>query len=277
MKTITTEPIEFEGKTVERAVEAACRHFGLSEDQLEIEILTKGSTGIFGLGGRKAKIKVVPKVVQVEEATPEAAVPEEEYQEAITPPAESEAQVEPPPSEMPEERPPEQKDMPEVDREEVLHAAKEIGEEILKKAGLEARIEIAMGDEGPYLNILGEDLSLIIGREGQTLGAIEYIINRMVARQLEGARGVMVDAQGYREKRKQSLVSLAHKMAQKAKRTGRPVALNPMGARERRIVHLSLRNFPGIRTRSVGEGGERKVIISPLNKRYKGRKRGPRR
>ncbi len=282
MKTIASEPVEFEDKTVDRAIEAARRHFGLPEEHLEIKILTKGSTGIFGLGGRKARIKVVPKVIPTE--TLEAEVTDESQEvpvEVVSPTDVQEGletiEVLPENSQQktPESHVPSRKL---ADREDVIQKAREVAGELFQKAGLDAQVEIKMGQEGPYLDISGQDLSLVIGREGQTLNAIEYIINRITARKMEGSRGVIVDAQGYREKRSQSLASLAQRMASKARKIGKPVALNPMGARERRIVHVSLRNFPGVKTRSVGEGRERKVIISPLNTRYRGRKRerGPR-
>ncbi len=270
MKTITAESVEFEGKTVERAVEAACRHFGVVAEELEIEILTKGSTGIFGLGGRKARIKARPKEV-AGEARPGVPRKGPEAGEDVEPAAGEpvrQVAVEPGEAVCAGE---------EEGREELLQVARSICEELLERAGLSAGIEIKAGEDGPYLDIVGEDLSLVIGREGQTLAAIEYIVNRMVARRSEGAKAIAIDAQGYREKRRQSLSSLARKMAQKARKTGRPVALNPMGARERRIVHLCLKNFPGIKTRSVGEGSERKVVISPVGKRYRGKKRSPRR
>ncbi len=287
MKTVTSESVEFEGKTVERALEAARRHFGLSDDQMEIEILTKGSTGIFGLGGRKARIKVVPKAApqtesKVSAPAPDKSPPEKKLQDTDRASASLEGKTpEISPSEVTATEAPKHAVVSEKfanetpDREKVLQKAMEVAKNLFEKTGLDCRTEIKTGPEGPFLDINGPDISIVIGREGQTLSAFEYIINRITAREIEGSRGITVDAQGYREKRNQSLASLAQRMAIKAKKTGKSVALSPMGARERRIIHISLRNFSGVKTRSVGDGRERKVIITPLNRRYRNRKRTP--
>jgi spoIIIJ-associated protein len=255
---------EFDGKTVDYAIEAACKYFEAKPDDLEINILTRGSTGIFGLGGRKAKIQAMFK-----EFTPP--VTEKKPEEESTP---IEAEVnrvtpEVPESEEDEIKP--GKDVPE-DLDKHISLAMEITEELLNKAGFAGRVEIKADKEGPYLDISGEDLSLIIGKEGQNLNALEYIVNRILRHRVESCTGVKLEAQGYREKRGKSISLLAHRMAKKAQKTGRAVTLKPLGAKERRLVHLTLKNVKGIRTHSVGEGIMRKVVINPARPRQRNTK-----
>lgn len=117
------------------------------------------------------------------------------------------------------------------------------------------------------LNIKGDGSGLLIGKRGQTLDAIQHILLKMIQK-IEGkeeTKKVMVDTEKYREKRMDYLKSLAKKLAEKAKRTGRPVAVNPMSSFERRIVHLALEKEEGVYTESTGEGSERKVMIIPKN------------
>ena len=255
---------EFDGKTVDYAIEAACKYFEAKPDDLEINILTRGSTGIFGLGGRKAKIKAVLK-----ELTPPVTEKKPEEENA---PIEAEANRHTP--EVPESeedviKP--GKDVPE-DQDKHISLAREITEELLNRAGLAGQVEIKADEEGPYLDISGEDLSLIIGKEGQNLNALEYIVNRILRHRVENRTGIKLEAQGYREKREKSISLLAHRMAKKAQKTGRPVTLQPLGARERRLVHLTLKNVKGIRTHSVGEGIMRKVVINPARPRQRNTK-----
>ena len=254
---------EFDGKTVDHAIEAACKYFEAKPDDLEINILTRGSTGIFGLGGRKAKIHAVLKELTppVTEKKPEENAPIEAEANRVTPEVpESEKDVIEPGKNAPE------------NRDEHISLAREITEELLNKSGLAGQVEINADEEGPYLDISGEDLSLIIGKEGQNLNALEYIVNRILRHKVESHTRIKLEAQGYREKREKSISLLAHRMAKKAQKTGRAVTLQPLGARERRLVHLTLKNIKGIRTHSVGEGIMRKVVINPARPRQRNTK-----
>jgi spoIIIJ-associated protein len=256
---------EFDGKTVEYAIEAACKYFEAEPDDLEINILTRGSTGIFGLGGRKAKIQVVlkkPTPPVAEGKAEEESGPTEAEANRNTPevPESGESMIEPG-MEAPE------------DQDKYISLAREIAGELLNKAGLAGQVVIKIGEEGPYLDISGEDLSLIIGKEGQNLNALEYIVNRILRHRFESHTGIRLEAQSYREKREKSISLLAHRMAKKAQKTGRPVTLQPLGATERRLVHLTLKDVKGVRTHSVGEGIMRKVVISPARRVHRQQQR----
>jgi spoIIIJ-associated protein len=116
------------------------------------------------------------------------------------------------------------------------------------------------------LNIRGEEGGLLIGRKGQTLDALEYLVNKMVHKSREGKKRIVVDTENYRTRREESLVKLARRLAEKARQTGRPVTISPLNAHDRRIVHLALKDDRSLRTRSAGAGLYRKVIISPEKK-----------
>jgi spoIIIJ-associated protein len=120
-----------------------------------------------------------------------------------------------------------------------------------------------LGMANAVLDIEGDDLGLLIGRRGETLQSLQYLLNLMVAQQLGRQEFFTVDVEGYRRRREDSLNSLARRMADQVKRTGRPVTLEPMPANERRIIHLALSESRSVSTASIGEGDERKVAISP--------------
>jgi spoIIIJ-associated protein len=113
------------------------------------------------------------------------------------------------------------------------------------------------------LDVTGEDLGILIGRRGETLASLQYMVNLMVGRQLKSRTTFGIDIDGYRRRREESLKGLALRMADRVRSTGQPVTLEPMPPNERRIVHLALAKDPTVITESVGEGESRKVAIAP--------------
>jgi spoIIIJ-associated protein len=138
---------------------------------------------------------------------------------------------------------------------------------ILERMGMDGVVEAREDDERITLEIQGRDAGLIIGRQGATLDALQYLVNRMVAHGQEdaGRKPIAIDAEGYRGRRAESLVELAHRLADKVRKTGRPVAAQPMSAADRRVMHLALADASDVTTRSEGEGIERHLIIMPLD------------
>jgi spoIIIJ-associated protein len=118
-------------------------------------------------------------------------------------------------------------------------------------------------DEGLFFDIEGEDSGLLIGRRGETLRALQLLVRTVVGRKLGANANLTVDVEGYDERRKQSLVNLADRVATRVIKTGRSIELEPMSARERRIIHISLAGQNGIETESSGDGRERRVVIQP--------------
>ena len=118
-------------------------------------------------------------------------------------------------------------------------------------------------DEGPFFDIEGEDSALLIGRRGETLRALQLLVRTIVGRKLGTNLNFSVDVEGYDDRRRQSLANLADRVASRVIKTGRSIELEPMSARERRIVHISLADQKGIQTESSGEGKDRRVVIQP--------------
>jgi spoIIIJ-associated protein len=139
----------------------------------------------------------------------------------------------------------------------------EVLQELLAKCRFRAKVKTDEHDERVELTVVGPDASMLVGKKGQTLDAVQYLVNRIVGRRLGEHKPVSVDADGYRERREASLVELAKRLSEKAQQEGKIVALNPMSARDRRVVHLTLRDTPGISTRSEGQGEERRLLIVP--------------
>ena len=150
-----------------------------------------------------------------------------------------------------------------ADEERGLEIAKETLENILIRIPVEATVEAHQMDGKLILNIEGDRSGLLIGRKGKTLDALQFIVNKIVNKALEKRVNIVVDSENYRERRKESLVQLAHKMGDKAKRIRKPVATNPLNPHDRRIVHLALKEDEGLDTRSRGEGLLKKVVIIP--------------
>jgi len=156
---------------------------------------------------------------------------------------------------------------------EVASIAKEVLEKLLAGMKVQAMVTVSTQKEegvpGPapvVLDVNGEDLGILIGRRGETLSSLQYVVNLMVSRRIKSYAGVTVDVEGYKERRREALRSLAQRVAERVRSTGRSVTLEPMPAAERRIVHLALRDNPEVTTQSIGEGENRKVAISPKKK-----------
>jgi len=220
---------EFEGKTKEEALEKACEELGLSKDQIQVEVLSYGSTGIFGLVGvKKARIKVIP---------PESYKIEPE---------------EPPVSSSPSE--------------DVSDRAREALENMVSFIVDDATVTVENASDTVKLNVEGSDSALLIGKHGRTLDALQYIVQKIVHKERKSRKRVVVDVEGYRDRRKASLTQLALRLGEKVKRSGKPATISPMNAYDRRIVHVALKDESRVRTQSMGSGALRKLVIYPQKK-----------
>jgi spoIIIJ-associated protein len=141
---------------------------------------------------------------------------------------------------------------------------REVLERILEAIGVRARIELRENDESLVASVGGRELGLVIGKHGQTIDAIQYLVNAIVWRgQSDDRKPVVVDAAGYRARREATLDTLAVRNAERAVSSGRTVELEPMTAVERKVVHVRLKEFPGVTTRSEGTEPNRFVVIEP--------------
>jgi len=284
----------FEGKSVDVAVETACKELKISKDRLKYEIISYGSTGIFGIVGvKKAKIEVtLPEVsVKHEDAHHEVkagvkSLVDEAFsgKKAKAPVVSSDDEFVLDAAE-PEEDPAYDGFEDEEDVDERMAAAiNDLSDEVIEKGTIalqkisdaiteDASIRVEKEKDRLVYNIEGGDPSLLIGKRGQTLEAVQYLIDKLVNRNADARVRVQVDVGGYLETRKKNLEGLALRLADKAKKTGKPSTIGQMTAHDRRIVHLALKDDNGVRTQSMGEGYYRRLVIFP--KRNSGRRRKP--
>jgi spoIIIJ-associated protein len=154
--------------------------------------------------------------------------------------------------------------MPAADESELAAAVRELLERIVREIGIQAHLSIEEDEESVTASFSGRDLGLLIGKHGQTIDAIQYLANAIVHRgKPDERKAIVVDAAGYRERRKASLDALALRSAERAASSGERVELEPMTAVERKVVHLRLKNYPGVETTSEGTEPNRFVVISP--------------
>ena len=208
--------LEVSAKTVDEAIQSALEQLGVTEDQVEVVVLTKGKSGLLGMGSEEAKVRV-SLLGGLEE------------------------------------------------RGDVASVAKEVLETLIQSMGISAEVSVTQGsttNELPLtLDIEGDDLGILIGRRGQTLASLQYIVRLIVAEKLKMWVPTNVDVAGYKKRRYESLRSLALRLAEQVKRNRRLITLEPMPADERRIIHLALADHPDVATQSMGEGEARKVAI----------------
>jgi len=160
--------------------------------------------------------------------------------------------------------------LPAIEPDETTEAAIAVATELLSQMGFQVRVvpqEVADDDaDGPPtvgVNVLGNDLGMLIGRRGEHLAQLQYLVNLLVNRRIGHWTRISVDIEGYKRRREESLIGLAERVARQVARSGRAIQLEPMPANERRIVHLALRDDPEVMTESSGEGDLRRVAIQP--------------
>lgn len=236
---------EFEGKTVQKAVHLAAKALGITEADLKYDIVSHGSTGIFGLASiKKARIKVkgIERTERSAETKPE------------------DVDAEPP------DAPKQNTPLETWGLEESQQIAEAILRRMVDAISPESTISIDTNDRHLRFHIEGGNSSILIGKRGQTLEAMQLILDKAVRRLNGHALRLQVDVEGYLAKKKAGLVRTAQQLAQKVTTKGSPATAGYLNAQDRRIVHLALKNDPNVRTQSVGEGPFRKLMIYPKRK-----------
>jgi spoIIIJ-associated protein len=218
-------PFEAEGATIDEAIANALAALGIGREAAEVEIVQDAKRSVLGFGGQPARVRVSVRSV-LGESAPVATGDSSATEDAA----------------------------------EVLR-------KVLSFMDIPAQVDAAAGEEPGEIRlaISSEAGGLLIGRHGQTLDALEYIVNRIAGRNDEHARRVIVDAEGYRERRRHELAEMATRIAARVRQTSRAHTMNPLSPRERRIVHLTLADDPSVSTGSVGEGELRRVVVSPAH------------
>jgi spoIIIJ-associated protein len=239
--------LEVIAPSVEEALAQGLTQLGLTQDQVDFEVLDSGSRGFLGIGGRQVRVRLTIK----DEPT------------TSTPPA-SEKQMKSTP------RQESQKDEDNVPNDdEILEYARKTVEDLVTYMKVDAQVTAHYGspDEEGEVSILvdirGDDLSVLIGRHSEKLNALQYISGLIVGKKAGKWVQMVVDVEGYRNRRERQLRQLARRMAEQAIRTNRRQVLEPMTASERRVIHLELRGMPEVETTSIGEEPNRKVTIIP--------------
>jgi spoIIIJ-associated protein len=216
--------IEKSARTVDQAIKLALTELNRNLEEVEIDVLSEGSRGIFGIGNEEARVRVRTG---------------------------NDAGIE----------------------KDTMDIIKDTLENILEKMGIDASVvyqegETCSDDEGEeapaVYNIEGDELGILIGRRGQTLSCLQYIVKIIAANRIQDSLpSIIVDVNGYKQKRQQVLVELAERVAEQVDNSGKSFTLEPMPAYERRIIHMALSSHPGVKTESVGFGEDRKVSIIP--------------
>jgi len=225
---------EGSGRTVEEAIREALKILGARREDVDLMVLDEGSRGVLGLGSRSARVRLT-------------------LLSALDDDAAGTAGPTPPPAEV---------SAPEAVGGRAQEAQR-ITSDIIAAMGFRATVVGREDDELVQVSVGGPDLAPLIGRHGQTLEALDLLVNLIMAHHQGQRVPVAVDVERYRERRREALQDLALRFAERVRRTGRPAAMKPMSAAERRIVHTTLADDPGVTTYSEGEEPDRRVVIAP--------------
>jgi spoIIIJ-associated protein len=250
--------LEVIAPSIEEAIEQGLEQLGLPKEAVEIEVLDSGSKGLFGIGNRQARVRLIV-----------GGNPGNESADAEIASAEEEEDVEFSINEIVKAEKPGGRSAP-VDIENALDVTQSVVEDLIEKLRVHATVKTELIGENEHqsepvihVDVQGNDLSILIGRQAETLNAIQYITSLIVAKELGQWVTILVDVQGYRARRENQLRKLARRLADQAIQTGRRQVLEPMPANERRYIHLELRDNPDVTTESIGEEPNRKVTITP--------------
>ncbi|MBQ8912560.1 MAG: protein jag [Lachnospiraceae bacterium] len=248
---------EFSGKTIEDAITEACTKFTVTSDRLDYEIIDRGSAGFLGLNSHPAIIKAKP-ILEGDIKTEE--VKEEETAIEKNEPIKAEV------TEKAERKAPKKEEnnsLTEEEKNEIISKADNFLNDVFKAMEIEVNKKIEFDEYGSLaVNLEGPDMGVLIGKRGQTLDSLQYLVSLVVNKKKGGYIRVKVDTEDYRERRKKTLENLAKNLSYKVKRTRRPVTLEPMNPYERRVIHSTLQNDKYVTTHSEGEEPYRRVVIT---------------
>ena len=216
--------LEINAKTVEEAIQQALDQLGVTREEVEVTVLNEGKSGFMGRGAEEAKIRVEPLVSESKEWS------------------------------------------------DVAETARDVLETLLTAMGVTASVvprsePIGEGGEGApapvAFDVEGDDLGILIGRRGQTIACLQHIVRLIMAHQMQARVPIIIDVEGYKQHRYESLQALAGRMAEQVTIEKLSLAVEPMSAYERRIIHIALADHPDVITESAGIGEARKVVILP--------------
>ena len=260
------QTLEKSARTEDEAVSLALAELGLDRDDVSVEIVTRSKSGFLGIGACNAVVKVsyeVPDPEPLPEVKRPASAPEKKQKED---------RRQPKTEKKPERKEEKKSDAPapaaeskpvSADEPAEFRAVRDFLSGLMDNMGVKADIEISAREGGGIdVKLSGPSMGAIIGRRGETLDAIQHLTNYAVNRGSDKRYHINVDAEGYRSKREDSLVKLAEKMAEKAIKYKRSMALEPMNSYERHVIHAALQNYEGVTTASTGVEPNRRVVVS---------------
>ncbi len=232
--------LEKSARTEDAAIAAALEELAMDRDDVSVEIIERAKSGFLGIGASPAVVRVSYECPD-EDVKP--AVEKKTAESTAAPAAEKAAPV--------------------VDEDPEYAAVRTFLTGLLERMGVKAELEFSRRENGGInVNLSGGNMGVIIGRRGETLDAIQHLTNYVVNKGSDKRMHVSIDAEAYRSKREESLTKLAEKMAEKAIKYKRSMALEPMNSYERHVIHTALQNYPGVTTSSTGVEPNRRVVVS---------------
>jgi len=292
---MSSKTLEIEEKSIDEAIEKACQEFGVPREKLNIEIISGESGGFLGLFSKKAKIKASLLSLDIDfsfadnpKPKTENAKPKNELKIKTDSKKKQEKEiVTEKPKKHPEPvaesatkpvitAPVPAKDDISVPVSIIATNAKNLLEGILQRISPEYRVSASETQEKIILSIEGDDSGLLIGKRGQNLDALQYILNKAVHKIDSEHKNILIDLGEYRKRREEFLLGLAEKIREKVKKSKKPVSLAHMNAHDRRVIHMVLQEDESLITQSRGEGKYRKIVILPAktgnNRRIRGKR-----
>jgi len=268
-----TEERVFEGRDLEEALRSAAAALGISQEDLHYEMLDAGRRGLLGLGVKNVRIRVKPPI----EAELQPGEPAPESKKAPKPRKSRAARKAPAPRNRPEaKKPPAAKKRPARKKsatkkppaqpadEAVVQDVEKTVLQMIEKMGLDLEVHATPHDDGVSLQLEGPDEEMLIAKNAELLAAFQFLLNRMSRRAWPGLGRINVVCDGHTLPRDEELIAMARKVAKQVARTGKTKKLHPMNAYERRLVHITVREFPGLTSSSDGNGALKRVRISKV-------------
>lgn len=254
-----TDRQEFHAATVEEAIDKASNALNLARDQVRFEVLDQGSSGFLGIGARDARIMIENIGARVDASAPEMDYsqlePTTEEHDAA-PPVEASTEI----SRPTEENSPTVAEVP----DDLIIAIDEFAISLIDAMGIDATVDVYDSGDAISVDVATEETGLFIGQKGETIDAIQYLLNIATYKNRPFSKRIVVDSEGYRQRRIEAIQGMAHRTARRALREKRPLSLPPMSPAERRVIHLFLKENPDVTTSSEGEEENRRVIVNPL-------------
>ncbi|MCM1045382.1 MAG: protein jag [Candidatus Gastranaerophilales bacterium] len=250
------EFIEVSAKNMSDAITEACQKLSVTSDRLYYEVIEEGSNGFLGIGSKPAIIRAAVKEEVEEKAEPEVVAVKESR--SVAAPRENKV------SKSEKETQPTRVSGTSLSDESMKKKAEVFLKDVFQAMGIEASVDVEYNAADCSMNIdlSGEEMGILIGKRGQTLDSLQYLVSLVVNKGCDDYIRVKVDTENYRERRRETLENLARNIAYKVKRTKRPVSLEPMNPYERRIIHAALQNDKYVTTHSEGDEPFRRVVVT---------------